>query len=291
MRCAIASHKWEWKRNRATLNNVISSFDAFGVKESMRRHLMIPTLASLLCLPAAAQRPAAEDQKRVLDAARDHAIHYTSKLPDFICTEQVERNDSVGSHNSIDRLIVHLSYSGQHEKYKLVSMNGSPSKESLASLGGLITAGEFGSQLAGIFNPSSSAEFKWKESTTIRKHTVAVYTYRVARTNSHYMVGDRADDGKIVSEAAGYHGEVFLDSQTSGVLRLTAEADDIPKDSGILQSSVHVDYDLVDIAGRKYLLPFQSGSSMERGYRKLSNTVKFTDYQKFAADSTIDFKE
>lgn len=257
----------------------------------MRRRLTIPTLASLLCLPAVAQKPTPEEQKRVLDTARDHAIHYTSKLPDFICTEQVERNENLGTHNSIDRLIIQLGYSGQHEKYKLVSMNGAPSKESLASLGGLITAGEFGSQLVGIFNPPSAAEFKWKESTAIRKHPVAVYTYRIARANSHYMVGDRADNGEIVSAPAGYHGEVFLDSQTSGVLRLTAEADDIPKNTGIVQSSVHVDYDLVDVAGRNYLLPSQSESFMERGYRKLSNTVKFTNYRKFAAESTIDFKD
>ena len=57
---------------------------------NMRRHLII---AALLCTPAAAQRPTPEEQRRTLDTARDTAIHYTNKLPDFICTEQVQRTD------------------------------------------------------------------------------------------------------------------------------------------------------------------------------------------------------
>lgn len=73
------------------------------------------------------------------------------------------------------------------------------------------------------------------------------------------------------------------------MLRLTAVADDMPKDSGILQSSVDVDYDSIDIGGRSYLLPSRSESHMERGYRQIGNTVAFTKYRKFEADSTIDF--
>jgi len=46
------------------------------------------------------------------------------------------------------------------------------------------------------------------------------------------------------------------------VLRLTAQADDIPKESDIVLSTVEADYDFVDVAGREH---------------------------KFAADSTIDF--
>jgi hypothetical protein len=65
--------------------------------------------------------------------------------------------------------------------------------------------------------------------------------------------------------AAGYHGEVALDQDTSRVLRLTAEADDIPKETGITASSVQVDYDFVDVAGAKRLLPSHSDSRMEHG--------------------------
>jgi hypothetical protein len=255
----------------------------------MRRCLIFATLGSLLSAPAADQKPSPEDQKRVLDTAREIALHYTSKLPDFICTEQVQRGDNAPGRAHIDRLTIQLSYNDQKEHYKLVTMNGSPTTQSLESLGGLITAGEFGSQLAGIFNPASAADFHWKESATLRKRGVSVYTYKIARANSHYNVGHRGEDGNMIATPAAYHGEVFLDSQTSHTLRLTAAADDLPKDWGILTSSVEVDYDYITVAGKSYLLPSHSGSNMERDYRKIGNNVTFTGYRKFEADSTIDF--
>jgi hypothetical protein len=93
----------------------------------------------------------------------------------------------------------------------------------------------------------------------------------------------------MVEAAAGYHGEVALDSESGRVLRLTASADDIPKDSGIFQSSVEVDYDFVDVAGHSYLLPSHSTSHMEKSYRQIANVVTFTDYRKFEVDSSINF--
>jgi hypothetical protein len=256
----------------------------------MQRHLTIAALGSLLVLPAAAQRPTAQQQQHTLDTARDIAIHYSGKLPDFICNEQVERTDTTSSSNiKADRLTIQLSYSGQKEKYKLVAINGSPTQQTLESLDGIITGGEFGSLLLGVFDPSSAADFQWKASSTIRKRPAAIYTYRIARAKSHYMVGYRVGNGAMVSAAAGYHGEVTLDAETSRVLRLTASADDIPKESAILQSSVEVDYDFVDVAGHSYLLPAHSDTRMERSLRRIANVVTYVGYHKFEADSTIDF--
>jgi hypothetical protein len=66
-------------------------------------------------------------------------------------------------------------------------------------------------------------------------------------------------------------------------------ADDIPSASGILQSSVEVDYDFIDVTGRNYLFPSRSESHMERKYRQIANMVTFSGYRKFEAESTIDF--
>jgi hypothetical protein len=255
----------------------------------MRRDLIIAGVAVLLCLPGAAQRPTPEEQRSTLDTARDIAIHYSGKLPDFLCTEQVERTDRAGPAIKVDRLTIQLSYFGQKEKYKLVQMNGSRTEQHLESLDGLITGGEFGSLLLGVFDPSSSADFQWKASSNIRKRRATVYTYRIALAKSHYILGHRGDAGNMVEAAAGYHGEVALDSETAKVLRLTATADDIPKNSGIFQSSIEVDYDFMSVAGRTYLLPSHSDARMERSYRQIANAVTFGDYKKFEADSTIDF--
>ena len=256
----------------------------------MRRYLILAAMGWLLCGVAAAERPTPDEQKHTLDTARDIAIHYTSKLPDFICTEEVRRANSIGARIlQSDTLAIQLSYYGQKEKQKLVTVNGKPTQQRLDSLEGLITGGEFGSLFLGVFDPSSAADFRWKESSTVRKRPVAVYTYRIVRAKSHYMVGYRADSGKMVSLAAGYHGEIALDSETSRVLRLTASADDIPKESEITASSVEVDYDFIDVAGRSYLLPARSDARMERANRQIANVTTFAGYRKFEADSTISF--
>ena len=256
----------------------------------MPRGSMIASVGLLLCLTAAAQKPTPDEQKRILDGAREIAIHYASKLPDFICNEEVERTDRAGSRVQVDRLTIQLSYFGQKEKQKLVAMNGGPATQPLESLEGLITGGEFGGLQLGVFDPASAAAFQWKSSAEIHKRRAAVYSYRIARAKSHYLVGYRGADGKLVSAAAGYHGEVALDVETNRVLRLTASADDTPKESGITQSSVAVDYDFIAVAGKNYLLPSRSVSSMERTYRKIGNVVSFVGYKKFEADSSVSFK-
>jgi hypothetical protein len=257
----------------------------------VRSQLTIVLLGLLACTPAAAQRPPRQEQQRILDTARQIAIEYTGKLPDFICTENVERTDRVTSSNmTVDRLTIQLSYFGQKERYKLLTINGTKTGQSFESLDGLISGGEFGSLLRGVFDPSSAADFQWKRSSELRKMHVAVYTYRVMRAKSHYMLGYRDPVGKLASLAAGYHGEVALDNETARVFRLTAAADDIPSESKILQSSVVVDYDFIKVAGQNYLLPSHSESHMERSYRQVANVVTFAGYRKFETDSKIDFR-
>ncbi|SPF53931.1 conserved exported hypothetical protein [Candidatus Sulfopaludibacter sp. SbA4] len=262
----------------------------------MQPRLMIAALGSLSCLIAADPKPTVDQQTKTLEAAREIAIHYTSKLPNFVCNEQVERATSnARSPLAVavvqrDKLTIQLTFAGEKEQYKLVAMNGEPTTQPLESLDGIITGGEFGSQLLGIFDRASAATFQWKEWTILRKRRAAVYTYRIARDKSHYLLGRRADNGAMQEWAAGYQGEVVLDNETNKVLRLTASANDIPKQSEIDQSSLEVDYDFVEVAGTSHLLPSHSESRMERANRKISNVVTFTGYKKFEADSTISFK-
>ena len=246
---------------------------------------------AFLCASAFAQKPTPAQQQQSLDTAREIAIHYTSKLPDFLCTEDVSRSDRTSPTNiQVDRLTIQLSYNDQKEHYKLIAINGNKTQQSFESLSGMISGGEFGSLLRNVFDVSSAAQFQWKDNISLRKHAAVVYLYKIARANSHYQLGYRNPSGEITAASAGFHGEVTLDAQTSHVLRLTATADDMPKDSNILASSFEVDYDETDVASKKYLLPSRSQAHMERGYRQIGNVITYGAYRKFEADSTITFK-
>jgi hypothetical protein len=253
---------------------------------------MLPLLLSLVTLGIgpAAQTPAPNDHQRMLDTARELALQANNSLPDFICSEAVQRTIVVGSvnHTLTDRLTIAVTYFGQKEQYKLVAINGAKTEQPLESLAGIITGGEFGSVLLRLFDAAAKADFQWKRSATVRGQNTAVYAFRVARANSRYVLGYRNDKGDALHATAGYHGEIYLDS-ANRVIRLTNTADDIPKDSGIFESSMQVDYDFVDIGGQRYLLPTRAENRMNGMYQIQSNVITFSGYHKFEATSTIDF--
>jgi|CZKE01.1.fsa_nt_gi hypothetical protein len=252
---------------------------------------------------ASAQAPSAAEQARFLDQARRTALGYSDFLPDFVCTEVIHRSSSdSGVWRNLDSLTLQLTYANKKENYKVVLAGNKPSDASFLSVGGAISAGEFGSTLRWIFEPESAAAFHWEKSAVFHKTPVSVYSYRVPRARSHYALA--FGEGKnLRSIVVGFHGVLDIANDTSMVLHLTTEADDIPPDFSIRQSSTAIDYGFTDVGGRQYLLPsgaettmlYQPNRSAEtRQVRVLRptlmrNLVDFRSYRKFAVDSEIDF--
>ena len=207
----------------------------------------------------------------------------------FVCEESVQRTEIVGQrYVTSDKLSIELTFD-RAERYKLTTINGSRTGKSLDSIGGLISSGEFGSLMLRIFQPSSAADFEWKSWSTLRNHRTAVFTYRVPRPRSHYIVGYRTDYGRWISAVAGYRGEVTVDAEVEPgrLLRLTAEAYDIPGKLRILRSTITVDYDFVDIAGREVSLPVRSETYFDRELHDSHNVVRFINYKKFEASRRL----
>ena len=257
----------------------------------LRRMRLVALLALTACAIAPAQSTLSEEQARLLGLAREAAMRYSASLPSFICEESVQRGEITGPRYATpDNLTIELTFDGG-EKYKLIAINGYHTEKSLGSIGGLVSGGEFGSLMIRIFEPSSAADFKWKSWSTVRNHRAAVFTYRVPRARSHYLVGFFTDSGRLLSGAAGYRGEVTLDAEVEPgrVLRLTAEAYDFPARLRIVRSTMAVDYDFVDISGREFSLPVRAESHLEREGHDSHNLVRFIDYRKFEVESTLAF--
>ena len=251
---------------------------------------LVVLFALAACATVPGQPRLSEEQTRLLELARETAIHYSASLPSFICEESVQRTEITGPFTTYSQLSIELTFD-RGERYKLIAINGNRTQKSLDSIGGLISGGEFGSLLLRVFEPSAAADIEWKSWSTLRNHLTAVFTYRVPREGSHYLVGYRTDNGRLISAAAGYRGEVTLDAEVEPgrVLRLTADAYDIPKNLSILHSTMAVDYDFVDISGREFSLPVRAESHLERPRRDSRNVVKFINYRKFEVDSTLAF--
>jgi hypothetical protein len=253
-------------------------------------------------------RPTIEEQRAFFRRLDSNAIHYSKSLPDFICNEVVHRYEltpprrpapnrspatppplGTGVWQARDVLTVKLTYFENREKYDLILVNGKKARNTYESTGGAVSEGDFGSILLEIFSPDSGTKFQWDHWTRLRKRLTRVYAYRTLREKSHYRigVGERPDERRIIT--AGRHGFVYADDETAMVMRITGEAEDIPRGFPVTAQSSMVDYDYATVGDRRYLLPLRVDNRMRTAYVHFKNVAEFKEYRKFTGESSISF--
>jgi len=236
--------------------------------------------------------PSDEDQKKVLAAITENAIHYSEGLPNFICMQVTRRYVAQSGSDNFrltDTIAERLSYNEHHEDYKVISVNGTPvANRKHEQLGGAMSSGEFGSMLYEIFDRDSHTQFQWERWGKLRDHVMHVYSFRVRLENSKYSI--RAEEVKR-TVTVGYHGLIFADRDSNSVMRITMEADDIPEDFPIRSASETLDYDSIALSGVKFILPLKVDMRMRDGRNVMKNQAEFRLYNKFGADTSIQFSE
>jgi hypothetical protein len=257
-------------------------------------------MVGLLSLAALAQTPAPQPD-RMLSSARSWALQYARTLPDFFCDEFIRRY-WMDTDVQIDTLTVQLGFSQQKPMYRLVARNNRPTQQTIESLNGAFSSGEFGSALFLAFDSASAAVFQPEPPERIRRRRVAVYSFAVPHASSRYRLQYGTQDTVVA-----YHGRVYIDPESGRVLRLTMDVDP-PPDFPIQKTSTILDYDWRDIGGTQYLLPVradvrtveriqQPGRPLEGLSRaplrerlmRYHNIVEFRDYHKYAIESKLAF--
>jgi len=233
--------------------------------------------------------PSSEEQRKIIDQARDYALNYSKSLPNFICTQVTRRYlDPHGMEfwSEQDILTARLSYFEQKENYKLVLVNNHAitGDTPYMAVGGAISTGEFGSMMKEVFDPETETDFRWDRWGKLRGRVAHVYTYRVAQARSKWRVTyEKSDD--IVP---GYHGLVYVDQENASVLRITLEAD-LPPSFPVQQVSDTLDYDLAPIGSREYMLPLKAVMRSRHGKMLAKNDVEFRLYRRFSAEAEIKY--
>ena len=240
--------------------------------------------------------PSSEEQGRIIAEVREKALTFTESLPDYICSQQTRRyiDPSGGeSWHATDVILARLTYFEHKEDYKLVTVNNNiTTDKAYTSLGGAISQGEFGSMMRGLFDPASNAEFRWGTWATLRGHTSYVFSYVVPLEHSQFTIewrGSASDPGRRI--IVGYHGTIVVDKATNDVLRISLEADNIPPDFPVRQSSEVLDYDLIKIGDREFLLPVSAEFRSLAERTATRNLVEFRNYRKFSADTKLTFED
>lgn len=232
--------------------------------------------------------PSSVEQAQVLHDAKEYALNYSARLPDYICTQVTRRFvDPRGLESWIaqDVITERLSYFDKHEDYKVVLYNSRPVEMSHDKLGGATSSGEFGSMMREIVEPETQTEFEWERWGTLRGRRMHVFSYRVAQAHSKYSIIAGQASQRII---AGYHGLIFVDRETSAIMKVTLQADDLPAGFPVREVNLSLDYDHVQISDRDFILPLKAVLTSREGAKFLiKNEVEFRMYRKFTAESTI----
>jgi hypothetical protein len=223
----------------------------------------------------------------VLDQAREYALDYSRRLPNFICTQVTRRyEDPSGLEfwQQADVVTAKLSFFEQKEDYKVVLVNNHYVDTTLERIGGTTVRGEFGSLLMELFERQTDARFEWARWATLRGKRMYVFSYRVRKENSKWSINFQNNPIMI-----GYSGLVYVDAKTLAVMRIVMEAQEIPVSYPVQQASTILDYDYINIAGADHVLPLKSTTRMRAGKHLFKNDTEYRRYNMFGAEATITF--
>ena len=236
--------------------------------------------------------PDSIEQKRALAAITENALAYTKGLPNFLCLQVTRRYvDQSGMENYrlVDTVAEKLSYFDQKEDYSVISVNGIPvTGRDHQRLGGATSSGEFGSIMHEIFSPETNTRFDWERWATLRGRRMHVFSYRVPQSTSQYSIrwGDGAGSRTII---AGYRGLIYADRDSLMVMRIQLEAENLPVDFPIQSVSLDLNYDSTEISGERFVLPLKAELHSREGKYLIKNEVEFRRYNRFGADTSIQF--
>lgn len=231
----------------------------------------------------------------IIDNAREAAFSFSETLPNYVVKQFTTRYQTVLTRAGkqqwqvIDTVTADVVEQEGVEQYKNIMVNGKPPREDVEKSGSW-SKGEFSSLQLDVLSPLSAADFHGKRATTIVNRPAFRYDFTVEQPNSHWHV---ESDGHAFSP--GYTGAIWIDKQTSRVLRIELQAQNMPRDFPLDQVESAVDYDFVLIGDGKYLLPTHSEalSCARASTRTVSgctrNVIEFRNYKKFSADTSITF--
>jgi hypothetical protein len=277
------------RASAANTESTVSSSAQGPERPSSAPALNNPRPAEAAAEPAVENIPIQEDP--VIVKAKEAAAAYSGSLPNFFCRQLTTRFESdrpKDGWQAHDTISADLAYENGRESYTNVKLGNKPQK-SMEDVGGSWSTGEFASLVDDLFDPSTAAVFRRSGQDTIAGRSATTFKFDVPRERSHWRVMTAA---QLYYPA--FRGTVWIDRETSRVLRLEIESRNMPLLFPLVKVETAVDYEFVRLAATQpFLLPTTSEVlSCEQGSSRCSrNRIEFRNYRKFGAESGITFDE
>ncbi|MEO8663827.1 MAG: hypothetical protein ABI693_35560, partial [Bryobacteraceae bacterium] len=230
----------------------------------------------------------AEETERLWQAAAAGALNYSARLPNFRCTQETRRLTAPAK--NADRLRVgdvivdELTFENGKESYRALEVNGLKADASSKPLDGVRSRGEFGTMLKALFNPEVGTVYKWAGRAMAAGSLCQVFDVEVAPEKSNFVLTHN-----MRQEVPGYQGRVYIDEESGMVRRLTIAGQKLPKDFALQSPSMSLEYGMVRVGDKDYLLPLRSVLQVRQGRSMVRNETEFRGYHKFEASSVFKY--
>jgi len=211
--------------------------------------------------------PGRTAQEAILARTEEYLDKTIPKLPDFFATKETTQfsdgpmtTSSISGTRSwnsrlrlVDRSTVTVSFIAARGDLEIGSGGA---KSSATGETKLAVEGVFGPILAVARKDVLGSNPVWSHWEIGPSGPMAVFTYRVAKEKSHYVLQESGDPG-VPAPVAAYHGEIAVDPGTGAILRLTLLAE--PRPNGpIALADILVEYGPVELSGKPYICPLRS---------------------------------
>jgi len=236
--------------------------------------------------PAASLTRSLTPTESLIERAREAALQFSQKLPNFVCEEFMSRFTQRGREEKVplDLVSAEIVYEDGQESYRNVKIDNRATDKPLQEINGSWSTGEFASMLLELFHPDTHAQFRSGGASTISGFSAQVYDFQVQSENSRWML--QAGSQNL---AAAYVGSVWVDPNTARVLRIELQARNLPSDFPMATVETAVDYSDVRIGETSFLLPVHAEAlGCERGTSYCShNIIDFRNYHEFKSQIKI----
>jgi hypothetical protein len=280
------------------------AFAALQKLQNQSALLPLPAEPALSIQPV----PTVEQQQSLRQRLFEYARSYVQHLPDFLCDQATHRYtnwkgtraDGMPRYGAkldhSDHFTRSLRFSGGVEHSSAVQSSRSIEGNTTRKSGQSITSGEFGGDLLILFGADANPQFDWDHWEGRKGERKAVFHYFVSASHSQYTLLYCCfyPSGFAGKRQQRYNpslrGLISFDPSTGVMARLMMQAVDLPPTLRIRESNTIIDYDVVMISGRSYILPVKAlvFSRTEDG-QKNRNEITFTRYRKFEAESVLTF--
>jgi len=219
-----------------------------------------------------------------------YAFSLTRKLPNLMCqrnTKRFWRNNLFNSRDEIKTKVIYQD--GVEYDSDILAESKRPGFRRVGSTG---SSGEFAAYLQAIFSPRTTADFQFKEETTLDSVPALLFTFNVDREYNYlYYLQASFLNGRSQITYPGYRGQFWIDKSNFRLLRLVRETTDVQSGFPINYASTIINYSDVGLGdGTTFVLPVKADAvicSPDEGKECAHNFISYSNYHKFRATTRI----